>query len=115
MVYCIVLTEPQMLFTSWYKLLSKYASSKIVGIDWDTMKFICMYRKPMSVWWFKILIGCEKCFTGQLTLWLYLAWRYNMYRTHESTFETALLHVFAVCFSIFTVIILVKIYKWATQ
>ena len=87
-VYCIVLTEPEMLLNGLYK--------------WMDGLFATDLRAEFGKgkhWLFKVLIACEKCNSGQIALWLFLY--KNWYYYIIDPFQTLLNHVFFISFTIF--------------
>lgn len=59
-------------------------------------------------WIFKIIIGCEKCLAGQISLWLFLYLNYQQYL--YAPLETAMAHILSVVFSIFCAATLLGVY-----
>lgn len=81
-VYSVILTEPDMLLNKVY---------------------IELQNSKLPDWFFKPLIGCFKCVSGQMALWGYV-----LFIRPYSIFE----HVFFICLTIFISYIINKIYQW---
>lgn len=97
-IYTVVLTRPGEIFSGLYRRLNE----RFNKID------ECTWRKhdhPL----FKILIGCEKCNSGQLALWTYPL--FIGIRNYEPLH--IMYHLFAISTAILFSIILNSIYqKW---
>jgi hypothetical protein len=79
-VYSVILTDDNMILSKWY-------------LYWD--------RKPD--WIFYPIVGCFKCVSGQLALWL----GFLLLRPY-SLFE----HLFLICGTIFFSLIINRFYTW---
>lgn len=84
-VYAEVLTLPGMLLNGWYNWLERKAPGYL----------------------FKPLAGCYKCVAGQLALWCYV---YNYWQVYSLQ-----VHVFYVCFAIFSAIVINKLHTWTQK
>jgi hypothetical protein len=81
-VYTNILTQPEQLFAPLYKRLNSLFKS-------DERQRQGKSKHPL----FMVMIHCEKCVAGQLSLWLYVC-----YHTHD---YNAIQHVLFVAFTIF--------------
>lgn len=82
-VYSVILTEPGMILSWWFKILSQLNDDG-----------------KLPEWMYLPLIGCFKCVSGQFALWAYLYWT-DLYNLYE--------HIFTICLTIFFAIIIDKI------
>ncbi len=110
-VYAVVLTEPDMLLAPWYRFIHKLVFKCRNIIFWHPS---CTYNcegspkhyRPLhnkiAVTILKLLIDCDRCIAGQLTLWWYL------FTVRPYNFMQ---HLFFVCIAIFVPIIMNKIYR----
>lgn len=97
-VYAEVLVKPEMILHPFYKWICRVwlLKTKIVGdreIEYES-------------WFYKPVIGCFKCVSGQFALWCYLIWalKNNSYNL--------LHHVFVICFTICIAIMINHVDKW---
>lgn len=67
-VYACVITEPGELLAFWKKFLDEKLNAQ---------KRACLGLGPHPV--FKVLVGCEKCISGQMAFWIFLAYNYHGY------------------------------------
>lgn len=88
-VYTNLLTEPEMILNPLYNWIQCKLTSAC-HVSW--------WRKAL----FKIIIHCEKCFSGQFAFWFYLITEFKSYSFIE--------HVFFVAFTIFIVSIVKNLY-----
>jgi hypothetical protein len=58
---------------------------------------------------FKMIIGCEKCVSGQMALWIFLFFNYKNYLALE--FSTIIYHALFIALTIFTTTIIKSIYS----
>lgn len=86
-VYSVILTEPGMILSWWYKFLEEL---------------------HLPEWIFKPLIDCFKCVSGQAAFWGYLVYTNGLEAYKYNPFE----HLFLICFTILISIIIDKIYLW---
>lgn len=97
-VYAEVLVKPEMILHPFYKWITRM---------W-LLKTEVKYGKEIEKesWFYKPLIGCFKCVSGQFGLWVYLFWalRHGGYRFEH--------HVFVICSSIFISIMINHVDKW---
>jgi hypothetical protein len=82
-VYCCLLVLPGQILYPWYVWLWKRAEKS---------------GDPHDVWWWKILVGCERCFAGQVALWSYAAVCVRQSYYSAGAFAA---HVVFVCAAIF--------------
>jgi hypothetical protein len=82
-IHCLINNEP--IGNWWFKLGSKLGIKLVDGVE-------------VERWFYRPIWGCEKCFAGQLTLWLYPS---------VIIHYTAWHHVFAICTAIYITPILV--------
>lgn len=97
-VYSNILTQPSEIFSSLYGRLDAF-----FGND----KRYCVGLGPHPI--FKMIIGCEKCVSGQMALWIFLFLSYNNYLALE--FSTIIYHVLFIGLTIFTTTIIKSIYS----
>lgn len=90
-VYTNILTESGMIFAPLYK--------------WLNFSVFKNEKREDYHWLFKILIHCERCFTGQLALWWYIL------RVKPVTIDGLLLMFCFVAFSILVAYTLSLIYQ----
>jgi len=83
-VYCCILVRPGELLGGWYAFWMRFNKDR---------------KDP---WWWKISVGCAKCFAGQVAFWTYLV--KHDWRTYR--FEH---HLFLVAFSILLAYLLGKL------
>lgn len=93
-VYAFVLTEPYMIFE----------------------KLVVFLERKLPTWLFKPIIGCERCVTGQITLWVFVfifGTNCTGYFTTDILvlLKTFFTHVYFVCFAIYTCVLLKKLYN----
>lgn len=62
-IYTNVITQPHHIFAGWKRWLDKIFN---YGGNYKNQ------RREEDHWLYKILIGCEKCNTGQLSLWTFV-------------------------------------------
>lgn len=79
-VYTNVLTEAGMIFSPLYK--------------WLNLSIFKNDKREDYHWLFKIIIHCERCFTGQLALWWYV------FRIKPANIDGLMLMLFFIAFSI---------------
>lgn len=60
-------------------------------------------------WIFHVIIHCEKCVAGQLSLWVFLFYHYKDYS--KLTVDTLLLHIFFITFTILSTIFIKFLHK----
>jgi hypothetical protein len=93
-VWCIVLTDKGMIFNR----LNRYLHNTL-----NTQKQIL---EAEYSWMYKILIGCERCFSGQFALWTYIA--LSIYGSIDYSLLT---HIICTSYSICTAAIITKTYN----
>lgn len=88
-VYAVILTEPGMFLSWWYKFLLSL---------------------NLPEWIFKPLIDCFKCVAGQAAFWGYLIYTDNLMwlPKNYNPFD----HLYLICLTILISIIIDKIYSW---
>lgn len=60
---------------------------------------------------FKMIMACEKCVSGQMSLWIYLAWNYeNYFHGIRCALYNGIEHVLFIGTTIFLTIIIKSIY-----
>jgi hypothetical protein len=60
---------------------------------------------------FKMIMACEKCVSGQLSLWIYLAWHYqNYFHGIKCALYNGIEHILFVATTIFLTTIIKSIY-----
>lgn len=94
-VYAVVLIAPGMILHPFYKCICKW---------WLLRKKIeNEIEVEIESWFYKPLIGCYKCVSGQFAFWSYLYWAIsdNVYHLGH--------HIFCVCLSILLSITINKI------
>lgn len=57
------------------------------------------FEQEVERWFYKPIWGCEKCFAGQLALWLYLRFNWQQYSLFYHLLTIALAITFAVIIS----------------
>lgn len=104
-VYCVILVAPDQLLNGWYNWL------------YDLFKVTNRLEegKPRPGL-FKILVGCEKCFTGQFCAWFFLFQNIGLYgdviRFHiGALFGLMIVHAAFVSLGIYYVTILNSFYN----
>jgi hypothetical protein len=97
-VYSYILTQPTELFSGLYRLLDS-----VFKTDERNNKGLGMH--PL----FKLLIGCEKCVSGQWALWIYLILNFKNYLNLE--FTGIIFHLLFIGLTIFTTTAIKSIYK----
>ena len=93
-VYSYILTQPGEVFGPWNRFLSERLNKNRLNEG--------LPLHPL----YKLLVGCEKCIAGQVSLWSYL------YVTHE--YYSLLIgfgHVLFVCLTIFLAVVIKGFYK----
>lgn len=81
-VYSVILTEPGMILSGWYKYLLSL---------------------NLPEWIFKPIIDCFKCVAGQMALWGYFI-NCNAYNPFD--------HIFFICLTILISILIDKLLTW---
>lgn len=97
-VYSNVLTQPSEIFSNLYGRLDSFFENDrryVHGLD----------QHPI----FKMVIGCEKCVSGQMSLWIFLFFNYKNYLAFE--FSTIIYHALFIGLTIFTTTIIKSIYS----
>lgn len=101
-VYTNVLTEPTEIFSKWKAWLHNKLN------DEDKLNAGLGYHAL-----FKVLVHCEKCFSGQAALWVYLILSFNTYLDSilipKALFILTLKHLCFIALTIFTTIIIKKL------
>lgn len=97
-VYSYILTQPTELLSSVYRCLDALFKN-----DKRYSKGLDMH--PI----FKMIIGCEKCVSGQMALWIFLFFNYKYYLALE--FSTLIYHALFIALTIFTTTIIKSIYS----
>lgn len=97
-VYSIILTEPHMLLNPLYKKLDQFFNGATCKRE----------ARQSKHWLFKIIIHCEKCIAGQISLWLYTFTHIMEYQ--EYPIETFFLHMAFITMTIFLVCLIKNIY-----
>ena len=95
-VYSNILTQPTELLSSAYRYLDTlFQNDKRYcnGLDMHPI--------------FKMIIGCEKCVSGQMALWIFLFFNYKNY----FELSTLIYHVLFIGLTIFTTTIIKSIYS----
>lgn len=95
-VYAVILTEPGMILSGWYKFLR---------------------TRIGTTCFFKPLIDCDRCVSGQIALWSYpmLFWdRYAepMAIIRECPVYSIMGYVYCIAFTILFVHVIQKIHRW---
>lgn len=93
-VWCIILTDNGMIFNG----LNRYLHDKL---NTQQQKLEAKYS-----WIYKIVIGCEKCFSGQFALWTYIG-----LSVYGSINYCIIGHIICVTYSILTVTLITKTYN----
>lgn len=96
-VYCCILPAPNMILYRWFVFLHNKAAASVR---------YNRHKAAHDVWWFKILIGCEKCFAGQVAFWLYA---YMCWQAGGYSIGLAAYHVFFICMSILLTVAIRKL------
>lgn len=97
-VYTNLLTKPSEIFHGLY-----------VKLFYAAQGSQCTPRDPFEVWWFRILIYCEKCNAGHLALWTFPF----IIGIHDYSWISVPINIFACGWSILLVSILKSLYnKW---
>lgn len=93
-IYSDVLTEPDMIFHKLFKGLESWLSPEFDFI-------------------FKPLIGCFRCVSGQIALWLFIIFLGSSYISNEMIviLKVCLIHIYTICLTIYISWILSKIYR----
>ena len=106
-VYSVILTDTGMILESFKRRLFNITHRKQVYLmrkfpaDWQDNYSIDVYSKVYAIgirfkivdyrWLYKILIDCERCVAGQVSLWLYII-RFNYdFIQHVSFITTSIL------------------------
>lgn len=95
-VYVLILTQPGEIFAGWYRFLYN---------AFNIEQYI-IQGKP-NPWYFKLLIGCEKCISGQLALWIFLIQNIQFYKC--GMWSLAIPHLLFVGFTILCATVLSKL------
>lgn len=95
--YTYILTQPGQLFNGLYNKLDKFFKT-------DYRRSIGKSEHPL----FKILIYCHLCFSGQVSLWVFLYFNYFNYTINP--IYILMCHIFTVATTIFISAILKGIY-----
>lgn len=102
LVYSVILTEKEMILESFKRFLFNVTHKKRSYLmrkypsNWQEYYPIDMYSKSGFkirdyTWIYKVLIDCERCVAGQISLWLYLLkFEYNFIQ-HLSFITTTIL------------------------
>lgn len=100
-VYANILSQPGEIFGKWYGFLNNL---------FQTDKRISSGKQLHPL--FKMMIGCEKCVSGQLALWYFMANNYGGYFIGVREFIlTAFQHSFFIATTIFLTTIIKSLYE----
>ncbi len=88
--YSVILTDGGMILDFWYIFLQRKVSNEKL---------------------FNVLVGCSKCVSGQLALWVFFFTPYFNW-WHEFHFEWAIIHLLFIIITIWFSLILNKFHKW---
>lgn len=127
-VYSVLLTEPGEIFSGLYKWLEKRLMQrreyfKRHGSIYDEGQKVRVFKCVIHVkgtpflaykkilrdyeWIFRPLIGCERCVSGQMALWLYCP-----LRIYAGLAYCPFFHVAFICLTIFCSVIIKTLYLW---
>ena len=100
-VYANILSQPGEVFGKWYGFLNNL---------FQTDKRIVEGKGLHPI--FKMIIGCEKCVSGQLAFWFFMAHYYNGYLSGTHSFiYNVFEHILFTCTTIFLTTIIKSLYE----
>lgn len=96
--YSYILTQPNEIF----------GRLRIVLEQWFKHdQRLVAHKGPHPI--YKMIMWCEKCVSGQLSFWIYLAWHYDQY-LHGNILYNAIEHIFFTATTIFLTTIIKSLY-----
>lgn len=98
-IYTCELTEPGEIFGFWKRWLDEKLNTperSCKGLDYHPL--------------YKVLAHCEKCISGQLSFWIFLAYNYNHYYL-----ITIIPHLLFTGFTIFLAVVIKKAHSILTK
>lgn len=100
-VYSNILTQPGEIFGTLYGILDNF---------FKTDQRSCSGKGLHPI--FKMIMACEKCVSGQLSFWFFMAHYYNGYLSGTQSFiYNAFEHVLFTCTTIFITTIIKSLYE----